>query len=87
MALHLGSLWKRDFGQIGNALLSLWAKSYGAGIEMKPIYLVKRLQGTIYFLRFYKTKFNFGGILLARRLEVKRFNMASLSQGLERSER
>ena len=36
-------------------------------------YLVKRLQGTIYFLRFYQTKFNFGGILLARRLEVKRF--------------
>ena len=37
MALHLGSLWRRDFGQIGNALLSLWAKSYGAGIQMKPI--------------------------------------------------
>ena len=36
-------------------------------------YLVELLQSTIYFLRFYKTKFNFGGIFLARRLELKRF--------------
>ena len=37
MALHLASLWKRGFGQLRNTLLSLWAKSYGAGIQMKPI--------------------------------------------------
>ena len=34
---------------------------------------VELLQSTIYFLRFYKKKFNFGGIFLARPLEVKRF--------------
>ena len=52
---------------------------------LNETYLVDLLQSTIYFLRFYKTKFNLGGgvgILLTRRLEVKRFKVASLSQGL-----
>ena len=52
--------------------MSLWAKSYGAGIQMKPI---KQNVCRVPFISYDFTKRNliFGGHFLARRLEVKRF--------------
>ena len=67
--------------------MSLWAKSYGAGIQMKPICKWNRLQSTIYFLRFNKTKFNFGFFFSGQVVRSETVYTASPSQGLMRSER